>query len=52
MALGVFRFHLFDLMPLVHSAIIDDLRDGILVIDEQRRIIDINRAALRLARPN
>jgi PAS domain S-box-containing protein len=49
MALGVFRFHLFDLMPLVHSAIIDDLRDGILVIDEQRRIIDMNRAALRLA---
>jgi PAS domain S-box-containing protein len=49
MAIGVFRFHLFDLMPLVQSAIIDDLRDAILVIDEQRRILNMNRAALRLA---
>jgi PAS domain S-box-containing protein len=49
MALGVFRFHLFDLMPRVHSAIIDDLRDAILVLDDQRRILDMNRAALRLA---
>jgi PAS domain S-box-containing protein len=49
MAWGVFRFQLFDLMPLVHSAIIDDLRDAVLVIDNQRRILDMNRAAMRLA---
>ena len=48
MAWGVFRFQLFDLTPLVHSAIIDDLRDAMLVIDDQRRILDMNRAALRL----
>jgi PAS domain S-box-containing protein len=49
MAWGVFRFQLFELTPLVRSAIIDDLRDAILVIDEQRRILDMNRAALQLA---
>ena len=49
MAWGVFRFQLFDLTPLVHSAIIDDLRDAVLVIDNQRRVLDMNRAALRLA---
>ena len=49
MAWGVFRFQLFDLAPLVHSVIIDDLRDAVLVIDQQRRILDMNRAALRLA---
>ena len=48
MAWGVFRFHLFDRRPLAHSAIIDDLRDAMLVIDDQRRILDMNRAALRL----
>jgi PAS domain S-box-containing protein len=36
-------------MPLAHSAIIDDLQDAILVIDNRRRILDMNRAALRLA---
>jgi len=49
MVWGVFRFQLFDLTPLVHSAIIDDLRDAILVLDDQRRILDMNRAALHLA---
>ncbi len=44
----VFRFRLFDLTPSVRSAIIDDLRDAILVIDDQQRVLDMNRAALRL----
>jgi PAS domain S-box-containing protein len=38
-----------DLAPMVHSTIIDDLRDALLAIDDQRRILDMNRAALRLA---
>ena len=49
MTLGVFRFHLFDLIPFVHSVIIDDLRDAILVMDDQRCILDMNRAALQFA---
>ncbi|CAG0936856.1 two-component system, NarL family, sensor histidine kinase EvgS [Thermoflexales bacterium] len=48
MAVGIFRFQLFDLTPLVHSAIIDDLQDAILVIDDQGRILDMNRMALQL----
>lgn len=48
MAWGVFRFQLFDLAPLAHTAIIDDLRDAILVIDDQRRVLDMNRVALQL----
>jgi PAS domain S-box-containing protein len=48
MAWSVFRFQLFDLTPLVHSAIIDDLRDALLVIDDHGRVLDMNRAALRL----
>ncbi len=48
MAWSVFRFQLFELAPLVHSAIIDDLRDAIMVIDDQGRILDMNRAALHL----
>ncbi len=35
-------------LPLAHSAITDDLQDAILVIDNQWRILDMNRTALRL----
>jgi PAS domain S-box-containing protein len=48
MAWRVFRFQLFDRTPRIRSTIIDDLRDAILVIDTQRRILDMNQAALHL----
>ena len=43
-AVGVFQFHLFDLAPLARNALIENLDDGILVLDAQNRV-DINPVA-------
>jgi PAS domain S-box-containing protein len=48
MAVGVFRFHLFDLVPVAREVIIDSMRDGVLVIDKRDRLAEINPAAQRL----
>ena len=42
---GLFRFRLFDLVPIARERVIEDMRDGMLVLDKQNRIVDINPAA-------
>jgi PAS domain S-box-containing protein len=42
---GLFRFRLFDLVPIARERVIEDMRDGLLVLDRQNRIADINPAA-------
>jgi len=42
---GIFHFRLFDLVPIARERIIEDMRDGMLVLDRQNRIADINPAA-------
>lgn len=42
------RYRLFDLVPIARSLIIDRMRDGIVVLDAQNRVIDINSAARNL----
>jgi diguanylate cyclase (GGDEF)-like protein/PAS domain S-box-containing protein len=47
-AFGIFRFRLFDLAPLARHALIENLDDGILVLDAQNRVVDINPVAQRI----
>ena len=42
------RFRLLDLVPIAHSTVISSIRDGVLVLDSQDRIIDLNPAAQRI----
>ncbi len=42
---GIFRFRLFDLAPLARHVLIENLDDGILVLDTQNRVVDINPVA-------
>jgi diguanylate cyclase (GGDEF)-like protein/PAS domain S-box-containing protein len=44
-AVGIFQFHLFDLAPLARHVLIENLDDGILVLDAQNRVVDINPVA-------
>jgi len=44
-ARALYRFGLFDIVPVARSAVVDSMDDGVLVIDEQSRIIDLNPAA-------
>jgi PAS domain S-box-containing protein len=42
------RYHLFDLMPIARSLVIESLQDAMLVLDAQDRIVELNPAAARL----
>jgi PAS domain S-box-containing protein len=45
LAFAIFRRRLFDLIPVARDAIIEEMIDGLLVIDLETRIVDINPAA-------
>jgi PAS domain S-box-containing protein len=42
------RLSLFDIVPVARSALVERARDGIIVLDAEDRIVDINAAARRL----
>jgi diguanylate cyclase (GGDEF)-like protein/PAS domain S-box-containing protein len=47
-AWGLFRFRLFTLVPVARRALMENLADGLLVLDEAGRVADLNEAARRL----
>lgn len=47
-AWGIFGFGLVDVSPMSHDLIVDEMIDGIIVIDLRERVVDINRSALDL----
>jgi diguanylate cyclase (GGDEF)-like protein/PAS domain S-box-containing protein len=48
LTLAIFRYRLFDITPVAREAVTEDLYDGVLVLNRDNRIADINRAACRL----
>ena len=47
-AWGLSHFQLFDIAPVARDALVESLHDAVLVLDEQQRVIDVNRTARRL----
>ena len=47
-AWAIFRHHLFDLAPIARETLIETLNDGVIVLDEQYRVVDVNPAAQRI----
>jgi PAS domain S-box-containing protein len=45
---GLFRLEILDLIPVAHSVLLENMRDGMLVIDAQNRIVDLNPMAQRV----
>jgi PAS domain S-box-containing protein len=45
---AVFRFRLFELMPVVRETIVRDMADGVIVFDSGNRLMDINPAGERI----
>jgi len=45
---GIFRYRLFDIIPIAHSIIIQEMRTGMIVLDDKGRILDINPAARKM----
>ena len=48
MAFALFRHRLLDIAPIARDIIIDGMKDGMIVVDANRRIVDINHAALQI----
>jgi PAS domain S-box-containing protein len=45
MTWGLFRFRLLDIVPVARDAVIESMSDGVIVLDAQNRIVDLNPAA-------
>jgi signal transduction histidine kinase len=46
--LAVLRYRLFDIRRVARTVIVEKMRDGMLIIDEKQRVVDINPSALHL----
>ncbi len=44
-AWSLLRFQFLEVMPVAHEAIVAGMRDGVIVLDRQQRIVDFNPAA-------
>jgi len=44
-AWGLFRLRMFDVIPLAHSTMVERMRDGLMVLDREGRIVGLNRTA-------
>jgi signal transduction histidine kinase len=42
---ALFHFRLFDVVPVARNRAIEQMRDGMLVLDSENRVADLNRAA-------
>ena len=47
-AWGLFRFRLLDIIPVARDTVIEDVSDGVIILDAQNRFIDINPATQRI----
>lgn len=47
-AYSLFRFHLLDIVPVARDILIETMPEGVLVMDVQNRLVDINPAARRM----
>lgn len=47
-ALAILRFRMFDVAPVARDTVIECMADGLIVLDAENRIADINRAAQRI----
>jgi signal transduction histidine kinase len=47
LTLGIYRYRLFGLVPVARDMVVDSMDDGVLVLDSERRIVDLNAAAER-----
>ncbi len=47
-AWGLFRFRLLDIVPIARNAVIEDIDGGVIVLDQQQRVVDLNPGAQRI----
>ncbi len=50
--IGLIGFKLFDIIPVARDKVIEEMQDGILVLDSQNRIIDLNTKMKQIIKEN
>jgi PAS domain S-box-containing protein len=45
---GIFRSRILDIVPIARDRVIEEMADGVLVLDEHGRIVDLNQSARRM----
>ncbi|MBN1121220.1 MAG: GAF domain-containing protein [Anaerolineae bacterium] len=50
-AIGLFGYKLFDIVPVARDALLASMGDAVIITDSQHRILELNPAARRLAKP-
>lgn len=48
-AYGLLYFRILDVMPIARDKLVENMRDGVIVLDAQQRIVDVNPAAREMA---
>lgn len=48
---SLMRYRIFDIMPVASSVVLDRMRDGVVVVNQEERIMDMNAAAERFFGP-
>jgi diguanylate cyclase (GGDEF)-like protein/PAS domain S-box-containing protein len=49
---GLYRYELLDLVPVARNKIFEDLQDGLIVLDMQERLVDLNPVAAQMLELN
>lgn len=44
--IGIYRFKLFDIIPIAREKVLELMQDGFLVLDQKNRIIDFNKSII------
>jgi diguanylate cyclase (GGDEF)-like protein/PAS domain S-box-containing protein len=47
---GLFRFRMFDVLPVAHDAVLNSISDGVIVLNNQNEVVAINPVAQRILR--
>lgn len=47
-AYGLFGFRMMDVVPVARHKLVDEMKDGVIVLDANKRIVDVNPAVQRL----
>ena len=45
---GLLRVRIFNLVPIARHALVENMRDGVLVLDSAQQVVDLNESARRL----
>ena len=46
-AYGLLHYRLFDVVPIARHTLVENMQDGVIVVDVQNRLVDVNSSALR-----